>query len=98
MSQDEDPYVRKTAATAIAKLYDVDPDLVNDQGFLDDLRDLLGDPNPMVVSNAVASLKEIAATTPEAFDLNEAVKQKLLQALSECTEYAEHSLLFQRRI
>lgn len=46
--KDEDPYVRKTAAVCVAKLYDINAQLVEDQGFLDQLRDLLSDSNPMV--------------------------------------------------
>ena len=46
--KDEDPYVRKTAAVCVAKLYDINQHLVDDQGFLDMLRDLLSDSNPMV--------------------------------------------------
>ena len=61
--KDEDPYVRKTAAVCVAKLYDINGELVEDQGFLDMVYDLLGDSNPMVVSNAVASLAEIAETS-----------------------------------
>jgi hypothetical protein len=37
-SQDDDPYVRKTAAICVAKLYDISPELVEDRGFLDMLR------------------------------------------------------------
>ena len=36
--QDEDPYVKKTAAVCVAKLYDINPELVEDRGFLDTLR------------------------------------------------------------
>lgn len=36
--QDEDPYVRKTAAVCVAKLFDINPELVEDRGFLDMLR------------------------------------------------------------
>ena len=36
--QDDDPYVRKTAAVCVAKLYDIAPELVEDRGFLDTLR------------------------------------------------------------
>lgn len=61
--KDEDPYVRKTSAVCVAKLYDINGELVEDQGFLDMVYDLLGDSNPMVVSNAVASLAEIAETS-----------------------------------
>ena len=36
--QDDDPYVRKTAAVCVAKLYDINPELVEDRGFLDTLK------------------------------------------------------------
>merc|ERR1711970_693071 len=57
--KDDDPYVRKTAAVCVAKLFDINATLVQDQGFLDSLHDLLTDSNPMVVANAVAALSEI---------------------------------------
>lgn len=43
--------MRKTAAVCVAKLYDIDPELVMDQGFIESLQDLLSDSNPMVVAN-----------------------------------------------
>lgn len=46
--KDEDPYVRKTAAVCVAKLHDINAQMVEDQGFLDSLRDLIADSNPMV--------------------------------------------------
>ena len=36
--QDDDPYVRKTAAVCVAKLFDINPELVEDRGFLDMLK------------------------------------------------------------
>ena len=54
--KDEDPYVRKTAAICVAKLYDTSPVHVEDRGFLDMLRDLVADSNPTVVANAIAAL------------------------------------------
>ena len=48
--QDEDPYVRKTAAVCVAKLHDINSTLVEDQGFLDLLKDLLSDSVPMVTA------------------------------------------------
>ena len=36
--KDEDPYVRKTAAVCVSKLYDINAELVEDRGFLDMLR------------------------------------------------------------
>ena len=48
--QDEDPYVRKTAAICVAKLHDINAFMVEEQGFLDQLKELLSDSNPMVSS------------------------------------------------
>jgi len=46
--QDEDPYVRKTAAINVVKLFDHEVDLVRDEGYLDRLREMLTDAVPMV--------------------------------------------------
>ena len=46
--RDESPYVRKTAALCVAKLYDLRPELVMDNGFLEQLQDMVSDSNPMV--------------------------------------------------
>ncbi len=46
--RDENPYVRKTAAICVAKLYDLKPELVLDNGFLDQLLEMVADSNPMV--------------------------------------------------
>jgi AP-1 complex subunit beta-1 len=55
--------VRKTAAVCVAKLYDINAELVSDKGFVETLKDLLSDANPMVVANTVAALSEIAETS-----------------------------------
>jgi AP-1 complex subunit beta-1 len=78
--RDEDPYVRKTAAVCVAKLYDIAPELVEDRGFVDTLRDLIGDANPTVVANAVAALEckgvevLIPLATPFIEEINRAEK------------------------
>lgn len=46
--RDQDPYVRKTAAICVAKLYMYDRALVENERFIEKLRDLLNDPNPTV--------------------------------------------------
>lgn len=46
--RDENPYVRKTAALCVAKLYDLKPELVIDNGFLEQLQEMIADSNPMV--------------------------------------------------
>ncbi|KJE00395.1 clathrin binding protein [Cryptococcus gattii NT-10] len=57
--KDENPYVRKTAALCVAKVFDLKPELAIEYGFIETLRDLLGDGNPMVVANAVTALGDI---------------------------------------
>lgn len=49
--RDENPYVRKTAALCVAKLYDLKPELVMDNGFLEQLQEMISDSNPMVRCN-----------------------------------------------
>lgn len=61
--KDEDPYVRKTAAVCVAKLYDINPQLVEDQGFLDQLKELLSDSNPMVCFYVILKDSEPIATS-----------------------------------
>ena len=56
---DEDPYVRKTAAICIAKLYEISPQKVEDYNFIQKLEEMLSDGNGMVVSNAIAALTDI---------------------------------------
>jgi AP-1 complex subunit beta-1 len=86
--KDKDPYVRKTAAVAVAKLFDLNPQLTIDQGFIEALEELLTDQTPMVVANAVAALSEIAANSNEVvLDFTEKTVNTLLAALNECTEY-----------
>jgi AP-1 complex subunit beta-1 len=93
--QDPDPYVRKTSAICIPKVYDINPELVEDQGFIEILKDMLSDPNPMVVANAVAGLAEISETCGrELLDLeNKATIPKLLAALNECNEWGQVFIL-----
>lgn len=92
--QDQDPYVLKTAAICVAKLYDVNPEMVEEQGFLDQLRDLISNSNPMVVANAVAALTEIdEVSSKPIFSINKNTLPKLLAALEECTEWGQVFIL-----
>ena len=92
--RDDDPYVRKTAAVCVAKLYDIAPELVAERGFLDTLHDLISDSNPSVVANAVAALSEIAESSgKDVMKVSAAVLQKLLAALNECTEWGQVFIL-----
>ena len=92
--KDQDPYVRKTAAITVAKLYEISPELVVDQGFIDTLNELLGDGNPMVVCNAIAALAEIAYHgEPRALVLTNITVLKLLAVLNEASEWGQIFIL-----
>ena len=92
--KDDDPYVRKTAAICVAKLYDTSPTNVEERGFLDILRDLVADSNPTVVANAIAALNEIQeASGKDVMMMNSSVLHKLLAALNECTEWGQVFIL-----
>eukprot|EP00578_Thalassiosira_sp_NH16_P018230 CAMPEP_0181115134 /NCGR_PEP_ID=MMETSP1071-20121207/21272_1 /TAXON_ID=35127 /ORGANISM="Thalassiosira sp., Strain NH16" /LENGTH=926 /DNA_ID=CAMNT_0023199325 /DNA_START=68 /DNA_END=2848 /DNA_ORIENTATION=+ len=92
--RDEDPYVRKTAAVCVAKLYDIAPDLVQERGFIETLHDLISDSNPSVVANGVAALSEISETSGrDVMRISASVLQKLLAALNECTEWGQVFIL-----
>lgn len=92
--RDKDPYVRKTAAICVAKLYDMSPELVESQGFLDLLIGLLSDSNPTVVANAVAALTEIDEHSKKSvFEINSGNLSKLQIALGECTEWGQVFIL-----
>ena len=92
--KDKDPYVRKTAAICVAKLYDSNPELVESQGFLDMLMNLLSDSNPTVVANAVAALSEIDEHSKKSvFEINAGNLNKLQIALGECTEWGQVFIL-----
>lgn len=93
--RDESPYVRKTAAICVAKLFDLNPSMCIDNGFLEILQQLIGDPNPMVVANSIQALAEISETAPEtqALIITPTTLKKLLMALNECTEWGRVTIL-----
>lgn len=45
---DDNPYVRKTAAICVAKLWDLDQERAIENGFVTMLQDLISDSTPMV--------------------------------------------------
>ena len=59
---DENAYVRKTAALCVAKIYEVNSERVESIGLLRKLQEMLMDGNGMVVSNATAAITEIQQT------------------------------------
>lgn len=86
--KDENPYVRKTAAVCVAKLYDLNPELAMEQDFVSAVLEMVSDVNPMVVANAVIALTDINEASPNKniFEIDTNTSNKLLHALNECTE------------
>ncbi|KAL8291497.1 hypothetical protein RQP46_002475 [Phenoliferia psychrophenolica] len=93
--RDDNPYVRKTAAICVVKLYDLKPALAIDNGFIGQLQEMVTDSNPMVVANAVLALTEIqeSADDESFFVLDSATLGRLLVALGECTEWGRIAIL-----
>lgn len=87
--------MRKTACLCVAKLYDLNPELALESGFVDSLKEMVSDINPMVVANAVVALSDINEASPgqEVFRVTGATLNKLLHALNECTEWGQISIL-----
>ena len=85
--RDNDPYVRKTAAFCVAKLYDHDRHMVEGSDLIDRLNMMLKDENPTVVSSALAALMDI-------WERSESIKltidytnaSKIVQILPDCSE------------
>ena len=85
--RDSDPYVRKTAAFCVAKLYDHDKTLVESSDLIDRLNLMLRDENSTVVSSALAALMDIWERSESIklnIDYNSA--SKVVQILSDCSE------------
>ncbi len=95
--KDDNPYVRKTAAICVVKLYDLKPSLAVENGFLGLLQEMVTDSNPMVVANAVLALTEIQESAEEGdedvFALDSQTLGRLLVALGECTEWGRIAIL-----
>lgn len=95
MLQDGDPYVRKTAAFCVAKLYDHDKHMVERSDLIDRLNSLLRDDNPTVVASALASLMDI-------WERSDAIKltidysnaSKMVAILPDCSEFVFCGILF----
>ncbi|BFU25252.1 adaptor protein family protein [Entamoeba histolytica HM-1:IMSS-B] len=84
--KDQDPYVRKTAAMCVAKLYFLNQEECVRQGFVNTLKELIFDSNHVVVANALAALNEINSMS-EKHDVFEVTSENyniLLTALNKC--------------
>lgn len=92
---DENAYVRKTAATCVAKVAELSPALAEENGFIQMLQGMLADGNASVIANAVTALLEIQAQNPDlaAFQLDSRVANRLISVINECTEWGQIAIL-----
>jgi vesicle coat complex subunit len=93
--QDEDPYVKKTAATAVAKLYQTSPRLVKDHSFIKTLQGMLLDGNASVVANTCAAILEISKSANKNYFpfKKEQYLNKVLAAVADCNEWGQVYIL-----
>lgn len=94
---DDNPYVRKTAAICVAKLFDLNPEMCIEFGFLDEVKKLITDSNPMVVANALNALFEIRDMNRdpslEVLVVDKEMVKVFLACLNECTEWGRITIL-----
>ncbi|KAK6353268.1 hypothetical protein TWF696_005245 [Orbilia brochopaga] len=95
--RDPDPYVRKTAAFCVAKLYDHDKELVEESGLINNLNGLLQDDNPTVVTSALAALLDIwerdGGNGGTKLVIDKANAGKFIQILPDCSEWGQTYIL-----
>ncbi|KAF3630347.1 hypothetical protein FXO38_27204 [Capsicum annuum] len=85
---DDNPYVCKTTTICVAKLYEINIELVEDRGFLNALKGLISENNPLVAANVVTALTKIQESSSKPiFEITSHTLSKLLTALNECTEF-----------
>lgn len=88
LMSDGDPYVRKTAAFGVAKLYDHDRKLVEASDLIDRLNHMLRDDNPTVVSSALAALVDVWERSESiSLTIDYANASKIVSILPDCSEY-----------
>jgi AP-1 complex subunit beta-1 len=93
---DKDPYVRKTGALCVAKIYDINSQLVEEQFCFVDLllRMIEEEGNAMVIANCLAALVEISTTKGEdIIKMNWRKTRHLMNALHENNEWCQIYLL-----
>ena len=93
---DKDPYVRKTGALCVAKIYDINAQLAEDQfGFVEKIQGMLEEEtNAMVLANCISALIEISTTKgKDILNINWNKCRHLMSALHENNEWTQIYLL-----
>ena len=91
---DSDAYVKKTSCICVAKLYSTCPELVKDNGLIEQLKGMLDDGNATVLSSAIAALSEISILSGNDYlELNSKILKKILVALNDANEWGQIYIL-----
>ena len=91
---DSDAYVKKTSCICVAKLYSTCPELVKDNGLIEQLKTMLDDGNATVLSSAIAALSEISLLSGNDYlELNSKLLKKILLALNDANEWGQIYIL-----
>ncbi|RAK99730.1 putative AP-2 adaptor complex subunit beta [Aspergillus ibericus CBS 121593] len=94
LMSDMDPYVRKTAAFCVAKLYEHDKKMVEASDLIDRLNSMLKDENPTVVSSVLASLVDIWGRSESiSLTIDYTSASKLVSILPDCSEWGQSYIL-----
>ncbi len=92
--KDKDPYVRKTAALCVSKLYATSPTIVRENGFIDTLHECLKDDNPIVVANAMTALNEISTLSGVVqLKIKSKNLKNILDSIPKANEWAQVQIL-----
>ncbi|KAK5559333.1 hypothetical protein LTR46_002375 [Exophiala xenobiotica] len=91
---DQDPYVRKTAAITVAKIYDHDKRMVEGSDLIDRLNRMLKDDNPTVVACALSALQDIWERSDNIkLTIDYASASKIVAILPDCNEWSQTYVL-----
>lgn len=59
---DDDPYVKKTAILCVPKVYEINPELIEENGIIDLLSKILNkEGNAHVIANLLATFQELSS-------------------------------------
>jgi len=59
--KDTDPYVKKTAVMCVPKVYELTPELIEENKIIEEVQEILNnDTNSVVVANTIISLEELS--------------------------------------
>lgn len=88
MLNDHDPNVRKTAIMGIIKSFHINPNFVHDNDLVNTLYNMIKDPAPVVVVNAVCALNEILVDEG-GMTVNSTIIEYLLSKLEKFDDYGK---------